>query len=142
MPAQGRLLGMDWGTRRIGLALSDPTQTLAQPLGFVTRRTGRRFPLRQLRAHLEVHQPVGIVLGLPLTPGGQEGVSAKQARVEGRLIEEKTGLPLVYIDERMTTARARRAVREMGGTSRGREGEIDQLAATLLLQAFLDRRAR
>ncbi len=140
LPTQGRLLAVDVGEKRIGLALSDPTQMLAQPLGTLTRRTGKRFPMQQLRAHLEAHRPTGVVVGLPLESDGSEGDRALEARNIGAHIEDKTGLPVCYHDERMTTARALRAVRDLGGGTRGRKGEVDQLAATTLLQSFLDGR--
>lgn len=138
----GRLLGVDWGEKRIGLSLSDPSQTLAQPLTTIARRLGRRFPLKKFREIVEAHQPVGLVVGLPLDPEGGEGEPARQARELGDLIGRSTGLPVSYADERMTSRRALRAVSEMGGKTRGREGEVDQLAATILLQAFLDARRR
>lgn len=140
LPSSGRLLAVDWGTKRIGLALSDPGQTIAQPLATLTRRAGKRFPLRQLRHHLDRHHPVGIVIGLPLESDGSEGEAAGAARATGELIAAKTGLPVAYLDERMTTARALGAIRDLGGSVRGRHGEVDQLAATVLLQTFLDGR--
>lgn len=140
VPAEGRLLAIDLGDKRIGLAMSDPTQMLAQPLDTLTRRAGRRFPLKQLRAHLDAHGPVGIVFGLPLESDGTEGDRALEAREAARLIQDKTGLPITFLDERMTTARALRAVRDLGGGTRGRKGDVDQLAATTLLQSFLDGR--
>lgn len=140
LPAKGRLLGVDLGEKRIGLALSDPEQRVAQPLTTLTRRTGKRFPLRQLREHLERWTPVGVLVGLPLTEAGGEDARARAARAAGDLIAEKTGLPVHYWDERMTTARALSAVAELGGRTRGRKGDVDPLAATVLLQTFLDRR--
>jgi putative Holliday junction resolvase len=134
------LLAVDVGQKRIGLALSDPSQTLAQPLATLTRRAGRRFPMRRLREHLDAHRPVGVVVGLPLTPDGAEDERAAEARTTGALIAAKTGLPVAYWDERMTTARALGAVRELGGGTRGRKEDVDQLAATVLLQHFLDGR--
>ena len=140
LPSTGRLLAVDIGEKRIGLALSDPSQSLAHPLATITRRAGKRFPMQQLRPHLEEHQPVGVVMGLPIAPSGAEDERAAHAREAGALIAEKTGLPVQYWDERMTTARALGAVREMGGTPRGREGDVDRLAATVLLQHYLDSR--
>jgi putative Holliday junction resolvase len=142
VPAEGRLLAIDLGDKRIGLALSDPTQTLAQPLSTLTRRAGKRFPLKQLRVQLEAHQPVGVVVGLPLESDGTEGQRALEAQEIGALIQAKADLPVCFLDERMTTARALRAVRDLGGSTRGRKGDVDQLAATTLLQTFLDRRRR
>jgi putative Holliday junction resolvase len=98
--------------------------------------------MRQLRTHLDEHQPVGVLMGLPIAPSGAEDERALHARAAGGLIAEKTGLPVEYWDERMTTARALGAVREMGGNTRGREGEVDRLAATVLLQNYMDSRRR
>ena len=70
LPPTGRLLAVDWGEKRIGLAVTDPTRTIAQPLATLRRRAGRRFPLQQLRHHLDALQPVGIVVGLPLDEDG------------------------------------------------------------------------
>jgi putative Holliday junction resolvase len=142
LPASGCLLAIDLGDKRIGLAASDPTQLLAHPVDTLTRRVGKRFPLKQLRDHLDRHRPVGIVIGLPLESDGSEGTRAHEARDIAALLAQNTGLPTVMVDERMTTARALRAVREMGGTTRGRKGEVDRLAATTLLQSFLDGRRR
>jgi putative Holliday junction resolvase len=140
LPRTGRILALDVGEKRIGLALSDPTQTLAQPLDTLTRRSGRRFPLARLRTILESQRPVGILLGLPLTPDGSEAARAREARSIGTAIAEKSALPVAFWDERMTTQRALRAVRELDGSVRGRRGDVDQLAATTLLQSFLDSR--
>ena len=140
LPRQGRLLAIDWGTKRIGLAISDPSQTVATPLGTLTRRAGRRFPMGRLKPYLETHQPVGVLLGLPLDASGTEGAAAQAARDTGALIATKTGLSVAYWDERMTTARAQRALRETGGAGADARQAADPLAATLLLQAYLDHR--
>jgi putative Holliday junction resolvase len=142
LPTVGRLLAVDIGEKRIGLALSDPSQSLAHPLATLTRRPGKRFPMHRLRSYLEEHEPAGVVMGLPLAPSGAEDERAANARAVGQLIGDKTGLPVEYWDERMTTARALGAVRELGGSTRGREGDVDQLAATVLLQHYLDSRRR
>lgn len=136
----GRLLGVDWGERRIGLALSDETQTLAQPLATLTRRTGRRFPMKDLLTQLERHQVTGVVVGLPLEASGAEGEPARAARALAADIARRSGRPVDLVDERFTTARVRRAVHEMGGRTEGRAGDVDALAATLLLQHYLDSR--
>ena len=140
LPRAGPLLAIDIGTKRIGLALSDPSQRLAHPLTTLQRRPGKRFPLAALREHLERHTPVGILIGLPLAPDGSEDERALAARSVGARIAEKTGLPVDFRDERMTTARALRAVRDLGGHLRNRKGDVDPLAATTLLQSYLDAR--
>jgi putative Holliday junction resolvase len=138
--AGGRLLGVDWGERRIGLALSDETQLLAQPLTTLTRRAGKRFPLRRLLALAQEHAVAAVVVGLPLDAAGEEGAAAAAARALADAIARHSGLPVELWDERFTTARVRGAVREMGGSTRGRRADLDALAATLLLQHYLDAR--
>lgn len=132
-------MAIDWGTKRFGLAISDPAQTVATPLGTLTRRAGRRFPMGQLKPYLEIYQPVGVLLGLPLDAAGAEGAAARAARDTGAVIAAKTGLPVEFRDERMTTAQAERARRAAGSPGR-KAGHADPAAATLLLQAFLDSR--
>jgi putative Holliday junction resolvase len=136
----GRLLGVDWGERRIGLALSDETQTLAQPLTTLTRRAGKRFPMRAFLTVLDRHAVIGVVVGLPLDAAGVEGDAAGAARALASAIAQRSGKPVELWDERFTTARALRTVRQMGGTTKGRKGDVDALAATLLLQHYLDAR--
>ena len=140
MSATGRLLGVDWGERRIGLAVSDESQLLAQPLTTLTRRAGKRFPMARLIALMKEREIAGVVMGLPLTADGSEGAAARQARALAEDIARHSGLSVDLWDERFTTARALQAVREMGGTTQGRKAELDALAATLLLQHYLDAR--
>lgn len=140
IPRTGRILAVDWGERRFGLALSDETQTIASPLGALTRRVGKRFPMPPFLELLSAHRPVGLVIGLPLTPEGGEGPSATAARELSVLLGARSYLPVELVDERMTTARAHAAIREQEGSTRGRKEEIDALAATILLQHFLETR--
>jgi putative Holliday junction resolvase len=140
IPAAGRILAVDWGEVRIGLALSDDTQTLATPLETLVRRAGKRFPMARLLELTEAHRPVGIVVGLPLSPGGDEGPSAAAARELADAIAARSCLPVELWDERMSTARALGAIREQGGSTRGRKADVDALAAAVLLQHFLDAR--
>ena len=136
----GRLLAVDWGERRVGLALSDESQTLAQPLDTLTRRPGKRFPMQSLLTHITGHQVVGVVVGLPLDEHGHEGDAARSARTLAEDIQRRAAVPVTMWDERFTTARVRRAVQEMGGSTKGRKADVDALAATLLLQHYLDAR--
>jgi putative Holliday junction resolvase len=130
---------VDWGERRIGLALSDETQTLAQPLTTLTRRAGKRFPMAQLLEAVKKHNVVSIVVGLPLDESGAEGDAAHAARALADDIKGRVGeLEVTMWDERMTTARVLAAIREMGGTTRGRKEDVDAMAAALLLQHYLD----
>jgi len=131
---------VDWGERRIGLALSDETQILAQPLTTLTRRTGKRFPMAQLLELITRHNVVAIVVGLPLDESGAEGDAAHAARALADDIKRRVGdqVEVVMWDERMTTARVLSAIREMGGSTRGRKEDVDAMAAALLLQNYLD----
>lgn len=140
IPGTGRVLAVDWGEIRLGLALSDETQTIASPLTTLIRRHGKRFPMRGFRAELDRHRPVGVLVGLPLTPEGGEGEAAAAARALGVLIANRTGLPVELHDERLTTARANAVIREQGGSTRGRREEVDALAAAVLLQQWLETR--
>src|SRR5947199_4532145 len=90
-PTEGRLMGVDWGERRIGLALSDETQTLAQPLTTLTRRAGKRFPMAQLLEQVARNQVVGIIVGLPLDEAGAEGDAAHAARSLADAIKRRVG---------------------------------------------------
>ena len=83
IPKHGRVLGVDWGEVRIGLALSDETQLLASPLETLSRRPGRRFPMPRFLELVTEHRPVGVIVGLPLTPEGAEEGSAASARELG-----------------------------------------------------------
>jgi putative holliday junction resolvase len=140
LPLHGRLLAVDWGDRRIGLALSDESQVLASALETLSRRPGKRFPMPRFLELVAEHRPVGVVVGLPLTGEGAEAASALAARELAALIERRTGLPLEFWDERMSTARALGAIREQGGSTRGRREEVDALAAAVVLQGFLEAR--
>jgi putative Holliday junction resolvase len=136
---KGRLLAVDWGERRIGLALSDESQILAQPLTTLTRRAGKRFPMAQLLEAVKKHNVVGIIVGLPLDESGAEGDAAHAARALADDIKRRVGeLEVTMWDERMTTARVLAAIREMGGKTRDRKEDVDAMAAALLLQHYLD----
>ncbi len=132
---------MDWGEVRIGLALSDETQTLATPLETLVRRRGKRFPLARFLELIAQHAPTGLLVGLPLTAEGTEEESAGAARELAGTLGARSGLPVEMWDERMSTARALAAIREQGGSTRGRKEAVDSLAAAVLLQHFLDARA-
>jgi len=132
-----RLLAVDWGDRRIGLAVSDPTGTIASPAGFVLRRAGKRPPIAELVRRGEALDVSGFVVGLPLDLDGNDTPRSLEARHVASELEKRTGLTVRLVDERFTTAAALRTVREMGGSTRGRKGDVDAIAATILLQHAL-----
>lgn len=139
LPGTGRLFAVDWGEKRIGLATSDETQTIASPLATLSRRTGKRFPMPRFLAQVAALQPVGVVVGLPLESSGEDGPAARAARELAALIGARTALPVELHDERMSTARALAARRESEGSGSDRD-TIDQLAAVVILQQFLESR--
>ncbi len=134
---RGRLLAIDLGDRRIGLAISDPTGTIASPAGFIERRAGKRPPLTALLAKAAALEARGFVVGLPLDANGAETPRTEEARRLALELATRTGLDARLVDERFTTAAALQAIREMEGSTRGRKGDVDSMAATLLLQHAL-----
>lgn len=140
----GRILGIDFGSRRIGLAVSDPTATLAQPLPTMTRRAGKRPPVAALAALAQAQQIIEIVIGLPLSLQGDETDWTAEVRAFGAKLADRTGVPVSFLDERMTSVIAEKAVRSLGlkRTERERKERVDATAALLILQTYLDRRPR
>lgn len=138
MPAdRGRWMAIDWGERRIGLAISDPTGTIAGPGGVIERRAGKRAPVAELVRRAVSLEARAIVMGLPLDGEGEETARSAECRRVAAELARRTALPVTLVDERFTTAAALRAVRDMGGSTRGRKGDVDALAATVLLQHAL-----
>lgn len=138
LPPSGRLLAIDWGEIRTGLAVTDEERILASPLTTLTQRRGKRFPVAALLDIIEEHHPVGVVLGLPYGLDGGETASTIQVRRLAAGLQPKVPVPIELWDERLTTARALRAIREQGGSTKGRKADVDALAAAILLQHYLD----
>jgi putative Holliday junction resolvase len=132
-----RWLAIDLGDRRIGLAVSDPSGMIASPAGFIERRPGKRPPLIALLARAEELEVEGFVVGLPLDQMGEDTPRAAEARRMAHELSTRTGFPTELVDERFTTAAALRAVKSMEGSTRDRKGDVDALAATVLLQHAL-----
>ena len=135
--ALGRYMAIDLGDRRIGLAIADPTGTIASPAGFITRRSGHRVPLTVLINKATELEAKGFVVGLPLDGRGEEGPRALEARRLAEELQRRTGLEARLVDERFTTTAAMRAIKALGGSTRGRKGDLDAVAATVLLQFAL-----
>ncbi len=138
---EGRLLGLDYGSRRIGVAVSDPLGITAQPLPPIRRESDEK-DIEAIAATVRQYEVAGVVLGLPLHLDGGEGTQAKKAIRFGEKIRERLGLPVETWDERLTTAQAERHLIE-SGVSRGKRKEVrDSLAAVFILQGVLDFRGR
>ena len=133
-------MGVDFGEKRIGLAVSDPTNTVATPLETVTRRRGKRPPLGRIAEIAAEHDVVQLVVGLPLSLDGTESAWCADVRDMGERLGGIVEAPVAWVDERMTSVRAERAVRSTGlsRTRRQERGRVDAAAAQLILQAWLD----
>lgn len=136
-----RVLGLDIGEKRIGIAVSDPDERVATPLAVLDakRVLGDGAELRRL---LSDYDDIGlIVAGLPRSLDGSEGPQAARTRVAAARIGEITCLEIRFVDERLSSAEAERRMAESGADSRARRGSVDMVAASLLLQTYLDARA-
>ncbi len=136
-----RILGLDLGSKRVGLAVSDSEARIAFPAGVLERR-GRKQDLDALRA-LCAERGVGeIVVGLPIHLSGRKGPAALAAADFARALAETTGLPVALQDERWTTREAERALDDLGQRRERQRGRLDEVAATLILRTYLALRAR
>lgn len=132
-----RALGLDLGTKTIGLAVSDELGITAQGLPTLGRR-GPRKDLEALAQRVAEFTIDQFVIGLPLNMDGSEGPRADFTRKFGTALEEHTKLPVIYWDERLTTVAALRSLRETDASRKKRKEVIDQVAAVLILQGWLD----
>jgi putative holliday junction resolvase len=135
-----RILGFDVGDRRIGLAISDPLGYTAQPL-FTLHRTNRRADLKWLARVLRKHTVTEAVVGNPLYMSGDQSPQAVKAQAFAEDLRKEFGLTVHLWDERLTTTQAHRHLDDAGHAAMGRKGIIDQVAAVLILQSFLEARA-
>jgi putative Holliday junction resolvase len=136
--ALARYLAVDYGRKRIGLAISDPLGMIASPAGFIVRREGKRPPITKIIARAQELEAQGFIFGLPLDGEGHETPWTAEVRAVGVEIAKRTALPVRFYDERFTTAAALRTVKELGESTRGRKGDVDALAAAILLQQALN----
>lgn len=135
---QARLIGLDLGTKTIGLAVSDSAFTVASPLQTI-RRTKFTADAKQLLEIITEKNVGGIVLGLPRNMDGTEGPRAQSTRAFAQNMIGKTDLPIAFWDERLTTAEAERVLINQADMTRKRRGEvIDKMAAAIILQNFMD----
>jgi putative Holliday junction resolvase len=138
LPPTGKLLGLDLGTKTIGVAISDGLRYTATPLETIAR-TKFTSDAARLLALIDENAAVGIVLGLPLNMDGTEGPRAQSTRTFARNLGQKTALPILFWDERLSTSAVTRMLIE-ADTRRDRRAEVvDKLAASYILQGFLDR---
>ncbi|MCO5220108.1 MAG: Holliday junction resolvase RuvX [Thermomicrobiales bacterium] len=137
LPTTGRLLGLDVGGKRIGVSLSDEGQILSSPWGMVEQ--GSRSIAELARIAREIGA-VGIVAGLPTGLSGREGAQAAETRRFADAVADELDLPISYWDERLSSSQAERMLIDAGLRRKERRGQIDALAASLVLQSYLDAR--
>ncbi len=137
MSERTRILGVDYGTVRIGLAVSDPERKFAFPLAVYQRQDEPR-DAAHFRALVEEEQVGRLLIGLPLHTNGREGQKAAEARVFAAWLGQTVGLPVVFWDERFTTVEAESALWEAGLSHRRRKERRDAVAAQILLQSYLE----
>ncbi len=140
IPRKGRLLGIDYGTVRVGVSVSDLFQKLASPLHSyqrVSRVADARFFLSQVNEF----EAAGFVVGLPLHMNGDESDKSREARRYGKWLHTISMLPVVFQDERLSSSRAEALLQTGDFTNKQRKARTDKLAAQIILQTWLDRRA-
>lgn len=135
-PERGRVLGLDLGDARIGVAISDDARRLAVPLGTV--RTGAPADLKAIAALVDDHAVTAIVVGHPLLLSGERGDRAHHAEGFAEVLRSVVSVPVVLHDERLSTSQAERALRETGASGRDRRKVVDRSAATVILQSWLE----
>ena len=137
-----RVLGLDLGTRRIGVAVSDLSGTLASPLTVLQRGKRRQEDHDRIRALVEEEEAERVVVGLPLSMDGSVGRAAEGAIAEAAEIASVVGVPVETYDERLTTVTADRDLMALRMRAEARRRVVDKVAAAVMLQSWLDRRDR
>ena len=134
-----RVLGIDHGERRIGLAISDPLQMTSQALGFYELR-GKKSDLEYFRRLVEEHRISEIVIGLPLKMDGTKGDRALEAEEFGSWLQQSLEIPVAFWDERLTTKQALGILQEQNIRQKRGKKVKDQLSASIILSAYLERK--
>jgi putative holliday junction resolvase len=139
--AVGRILGLDVGSRRIGVAVSDPLGITAQGLETLQRRN-KRYDFEQLQRVIQEYDVREIVVGLPLRMSGAEGIQSDKMQVFAEKLRKRFRLPVHVWDERLTSAEANRLLRETDLSIEKRGRAVDRMAAILILQGWMENRSR
>jgi putative Holliday junction resolvase len=137
-----RVIAIDFGERRIGVALSDPSRTIASPFTTLPRRRGKRPPIAELLAIMDEQDVDQIVVGLPLALSGDDTGWTTTVREFSATLGARSGRPVALIDERFSSRQAERTVRSMGlrKTEREQKERVDAAAAAVILEAYLNTR--
>ncbi len=137
LPKSGRLAAIDYGTVRLGVAITDPDQRLASPLENYTRR-GQIADAKWLTQLAQAERIAGFVIGLPVHTSGDESQKSREARQFGQWVAQLTGLPIEFFDERYTSVHAEALLIDADLTRKRRKERLDKLAAQILLAAYLE----
>ena len=137
MNTPNRLMGLDIGSRRIGVAISDELGIVATPIGYIKPGPGDRNTFANL---IHTHRITELIVGIPRTMSGKEGPQAKEVRAYAKALADDLDMPLTYWDERLTTVIAERNLISGGRSRQQRREEIDAAAAAVMLQGYLDYR--
>lgn len=129
---------LDPGQKRVGIAISDDILGIAMPIGVVERTKEPEVFFERLRSVLSEYDVAQVIIGLPLRLNGTEGMAARRVRKFGRAVAEATGWKVKYWDERLTTLAAEQALKRLGVSSKKQRAVVDETAATLILQSYLD----
>lgn len=135
---KGRLLGIDFGMARIGVALSDPTRLIASPLTTLKNKGKMDLILQEVKELIQKHEVKGIVVGMPYHFDGAKGASAKEVEKFIKALEEGLSIEVFTWDERLTTQQTERIMKEGNMRRKKRAQVIDAACATLILQSYLD----
>jgi putative Holliday junction resolvase len=143
MAVAGRIMGLDFGSKTVGVAVSDPLGITAQGVEIVRRKSENKLrqTLARIRELAEEYQVTELVLGYPKNMNGTEGPRCEKTKEFKELLEKRTGLPVTLWDERLTTVAADRAMAEAGLDRLERKEHVDEIAAALILQGFMDAKA-
>ena len=134
-----RVLALDIGEKRVGVAVSDPGERIASPV-CVLAADEVHACAKSFRRVLEDWEPELLVCGIPITLSGEEGPQAQRVKQFASHVAETTGIPLEFADERLSSAEAKRSLREKGLNEKAMRGKVDMIAASIFLQAWLDAR--
>lgn len=137
MDIMGRYLGIDYGEKRVGIAISDPTHIIAQPFTVIENRS-RKYLIEELKKIVDLQNVSKIVLGLPITMKGGDSRKTREVRKFAKMLSEKLNLEVLLEDESMTSWQAEQSLRQMGKKPSRHKSKIDQLAAQIILQDFIN----
>jgi len=131
----GRILALDFGEKRVGMAISDPLQLTAQGLRTVADKTGMEL-LSTIRGLIQEYDVIEVVLGYPLLMSGEEGDMARAVRQFAEKLGHRASVPVILWDERLSSKQAEKVIRQSGSSPK--KGKVDEISACLILQSYLD----